>query len=292
MEAKLFSERHEKALRDKNIRLSLRTDLRRSLYRLMLRYSVWGGWDNADNLTCDAVTNTMLDRRGWMSLLWWNGEAMVPADSFEDFIMRGTPHHVLDALELFRRQLDYKKVASFVSELNLLFELHHSPLRFFRGEYYVIDSAFLESQVLAQAQELLETNAFKGALDEFLAARVAFAEKDYKRTVLMANHALESALKSILGLDHRKTSEMIKKACRSGFVPSYYEGFLNSFQDILNIVPVTRTNEAGHGQGKEISHVPPPLAELTLHLSGALIVFLIKRHLEKLPATENEDVPF
>ena len=177
---------------------------------------------------------------------------MVPAPQIEEFIEKGTPHHVLDAIELFRRQLDYKKAPSFVSELNLLFELHHSPLRFFRGEYYVIDSSFLESQVLAQSQELLEASAFQGALDEFLAARVAYTEKDYKRTVLMANHALESTLKSVLGIERKKTAELIKKACHSGFVPSYYEGFLTSFQDILSIVPITRTNEAGHGQGKEV----------------------------------------
>ena len=200
MEPKLFSERHEKALRDRKLRLSLRVELRRSIYRLMMRYSVCGRWNNEDNLTCDAVATEMLDRRGWKSLLWWNGKTMEPAEDLQDFIEKGTPHHVLDAIELFRRQLDYKKVGSFVSELNLLFEIHHSRLRFFRGEYYVIDSGFLESQVLAQAQELLQTTAFQGALEEFLEARVAFAEKDFKRTVLMANHALESTLKSILGL--------------------------------------------------------------------------------------------
>jgi len=291
VEAKLFSERHEKALRDKKIRLTLRVDLRRSIHRLMMRYSIWGGWDNEENRTCDAVVREICDRRGWKSLLWWNGEAMIPTDGFEDFIERGTPHHVLDTIELFRRQLDYKKIPSFVSELNLLFDLHHSPIRFFSGEYYIIDSTFLELQVLAQAQELLEANDFQGALNEFLNARNAFTEKDYKRAVLMANHAFESTLKIVLGVERKPTSELIKKACYSGFVPTYYEGFLASFHDILNIVPITRTNEAGHGQGKEVTQVSAALAELTLHLSGALVVFLIKRYLENQPIPE-EDVPF
>ena len=297
MTAKLFSERHDKALRDKRLRLALRLDLRRSIYRLMDRYSTWGGWDNVDNLTCDAVVQSFLDRRGWKSMQWWDGKQMQPAASFEEFLEKGVPSHILDAIELFREQLDHKKTLPFTSELNNIFEIHHSPIRFFRGEFYVIDSAFLESQVLAQTQQLLEANSFQGALDEFLEARSAYMEKDFKRTVLMANHAFESTLKAVLELDRkRSTAELIKKACRGGLVPTYYEGFLDHFQEFMTILTVTRTNEAGHGQGKEVTAVPPPLAEFALHLSGALIVFLIKRHLERTPPEEPEfpedDIPF
>ena len=291
MQGKLFSERHARALREKRLKIGLKTDLRRSLYRLMQRYSEWGGWDNVDNLTVDAVVQRLLDRHGWSCLLRWDGKAMQPVEGFEDFVIHGVPSHVLDAVELFRGQLDFKKTQVFTSDLNTIFELHHSPLRYFRAEYYVIDSAFLESQVLAEAQQLLNTNAFGGALEEFLRARSAFTEKDFKATILMANHALESALKTILGVERKKTAELIKKACRNGLVPSYYEGFLDHFQEFLEIVPTTRTNEAGHGQGKEIKEVPAALAELALHLSGSLIVFLVKRHIEQ-SSTDEDDVPF
>ena len=120
MKTKVFSERHAKALREKKLRFSLRQELRKSLHRLLYRYSVWGGWDNEDNLTMDAVTSAILDRRGWDSLQGWDGKKMNKSDSFEDFIERGTPHHVLDAVELFLDQLDYKKRPIFVSELNTL----------------------------------------------------------------------------------------------------------------------------------------------------------------------------
>jgi hypothetical protein len=292
MKERLFSERHEKALRSKRLKISLRQELRRSLQRLFNRYSVWGGWDNEENFTCQAVASALLDRRGWQTLLWWDGKEMQPASNFDDFIEKGTPHHILDAIELFRQELDYKKVPSFVSELNTLFEIHHSNLRYFRGEFYLIDSAFLESEVLSQAQKLLATSNFEGALEEFLDARSAFLEKDFKRSVLLANHAFESTMKAILGTQ-KKTGELIKKVCRDGHVPSYYEGFLEHFQEFLNIVPATRSNEAGHGQGKDITTVPAPLAELVLHLSGSLIVFLIKRHMERNPQeSSDEDVPF
>jgi hypothetical protein len=292
MKETLFSERHEKALRNKLFKISLRMDLRRSLLRLFNRYSVWGGWSNEENLTCEAIASTILDRRGWQTLLWWDGKAMQTVSDFKEFIEKGTPHHVLDAIELFQQELDYKKISSFVSELNTLFEIHHSNLRYFRGEFYLIDSAFLESEVLSQAQKLLASNNFEGALEEFLDARSAFLEKDYKRSVLMANHAFESTLKGILGIQ-KKTGELIKKICRDGHIPSYYEGFLEHFQDFLNIVPTTRSNEAGHGQGKDVTAVPAPLAELALHLSGSLIVFLIKRHIESIPQEgKDEDDPF
>lgn len=293
MKPKVFSERHEKALREKKIRLSFRQELRKSLVRLLWRYSVWGGWNNEENLTLEAVTNALLDRRGWDALQRWDGKQMVKADCFVDFIERGTPHHVLDAIELFLEQLEYKKRPSFVAELNTVFELHHSPVRYFRGEFYVIDSAYLESQVLAQAQELLQRTGFDGALDEFMRARTAFWEKDFRQTILFANHAFESVLKAVLDSPNKRTGELIKKACHGGLVPSYYEGFLNSFHDFLSIVPMTRDNEAGHGQGKHVKAIPAALAELALHLSGSMIVFMIKRHLERNPPeTADDGIPF
>lgn len=292
MKNKLFSERHERAIFDKKIRIGLRVDLRNSLLRLLRRYSTYGGYDNEDNFSFEIVSSEILDRRGWRTLQWWDGSKFCEADGFQEFIEKGTPHHVLDSIELFINQLDQKKIPGFVYELNTIFELHHSRLRYFRGEFYVIDSAFIESSVLVQAQQLLGSNKFIGALDEFLQARSAYLGKDFKRTILMANHAFESTLKGILGVEKRKTAELIKRICREGVVPAYYEKFMEHFIEFLNIVPITRDNESGHGQGKEVTSVPPALAELALHLSGSLIVFLIKRHIEKKPTEPEEDIPF
>lgn len=261
MKERLFSERHEKALRSKRIKISLRQELRRSLQRLFNRYSVWGGWDNEENFTCQAVASALLDRRGWQTLLRWDGKEMQPASNFDDFIEKGTPHHILDAIELFRQELDYKKVPSFVSELNTLFEIHHSNLRYFRGEFYLIDSAFLESEVLSQAQKLLATSNFEGALEEFLDARSAFFEKDFKRSVLLANHAFESTMKAILGTQ-KKTGELIKKVCRDGHVPSYYEGFLEHFQEFLNIFLRREATKPDMAKGRILQQSPPLLLNL------------------------------
>ena len=292
MREKVFSERHEKALREKRIKLRISQELRRSLMRLFSRYSVWGGWNNEDNLTFLAVSSALLDRRGWKMLQWWDGKQMRAASNFEEFVEKGVPHHILDAIELFLDEIDYKKRPSFIQELNTIFEIHHSSLRYFRGDFYLIDSAFLESQILTQAQKLLETNDFQGALDEFLRARSAFLEKDFRQTILFSNHAFESTLKAVLGIQKKKTGELIKKASFGGLVPSYYEGFLNSLHEFLCIVPTTRDNEAGHGQGKNLVSVPEPLAEMALHLSGTMIVFLIKRYMEKTPSSSEEDIPF
>lgn len=291
MKRKVFSERHERALREKRVRLSFRQELRTSIYRLLMRFSEWSEWSGYE--TIDAVTSALLDRRGWKTLQRWDGKEMVEASSFEEFVERGTPHHVLDAIEFFLEQLEPQKRSSFVDELNTIFEAHHSPVRYFRGEFYVIDSAYLESQVLAQAQELLACTDFDGALDEFMRARTAFMEKDFRQTILFANHAFESVLKAVLNLPNKRTSELIKKVCSENFLPNYYEGFLKSLCEFLNIVPTTRNNVAGHGQGKDIKTIPSALAELALHLSGAMIVFLIKRHMEKNGSQqEGDDLPF
>ncbi|MCX5867700.1 MAG: hypothetical protein NT009_09555 [Proteobacteria bacterium] len=292
MKPKVFSERHEKAILEKRLKISMRIELRKSILRMMDNYSSWDS-NNGENMSLNYVEHSMLDRRGWDKLQWWNGEKFISAQSFSEFIVKGTPSHVLDAIELFIEYLNFKRHPDFENDINNLFEIHNSSIRYFQKEFYIIDSAFIESVILKQAQELLQTNQFRGALDEFLRARSAHAEKNYKDTILYSNHAFESTMKSILNIQNKKTGELIKKICHGGLIPSYYESFLNSFYEILCIVPTTRDNEAGHGQGKELKSIPPALAELSLHLSASVIVFLMKRYIEQNPPKAKEDeVPF
>jgi len=46
---------------------------------------------------------------------------------------------------------------------------------------------------------------------------------------------------------------------------------------------------AAHGQGASRNVIPPALAELAVHLSGVINIFLIKRYLEKLAEEGTED---
>jgi hypothetical protein len=74
-------------------------------------------------------------------------------------------------------------------------------------------------------------------------------------------------------------------------------------KSIQETVPFLRNTLAGHGQGQKVVIVSRELAELCLHLSGALILYCIRRQLILNPpppaptnalsaAVGDDDVPF
>jgi hypothetical protein len=58
--------------------------------------------------------------------------------------------------------------------------------------------------------------------------------------------------------------------------PSLKKHILNSLAKIRNKVP-----GASHGIGDKLEDIPESLAQLAYHLSGALILYLIRRYKEK-----------
>ncbi len=45
----------------------------------------------------------------------------------------------------------------------------------------------------------------------------------------------------------------------------------------------------GHGRGPSKNIVPPDLAELAINLSGVLINFIVKRHLQRITASTKKE---
>jgi hypothetical protein len=71
---------------------------------------------------------------------------------------------------------------------------------------------------------------------------------------------------------------------------------------VLQAVPFLRNTLAGHGQGQRVIDVSRELAELCLHLTGALTLFCIRRQIALSPPPTpsdvdgvqavNDDIPF
>ncbi|MCS7153599.1 MAG: abortive infection family protein [Bacteroidia bacterium] len=56
-------------------------------------------------------------------------------------------------------------------------------------------------------------------------------------------------------------------------------------------VPTIRNNEGAHGPGAEPRKVSPALAEFALHMTYAVVLFLLKRYAEKYPMPPAEAIP-
>lgn len=232
---------------------------------------------------------------GWSELRAYKSKTEWEKVSPKEFILRGVARFVLDAIELYDDLLleeigDNNKSRTGVKEyengVNRIFEEDNLPWRLLDGRIVKLDSQFIENEILAKAHELISAHGFEGALREFLEARSNLTSGDTKGAIRQANLALESTMKGILGVEHEKPGKLVRMIIERGMVPEYHEGFLEAFdKHILRSVPVARNEEkgVGHGQGCEVNDPPLSLAEFAVHLSGVLILYLMKRHIELTP---------
>lgn len=269
------------------------------MIRTLQDYDDSGGFYS---LSSDALEN-LKTALGQEELTAWNNNRKEAVDSIWDIIKGGDPHHVFNAIEAFIDVIaDISKLRC-QEDINQSFAMFNQQWRIANGQFFKIDSEYM-AEIIDLAVKLLSQSGFVGPQQEFLEAREAYTEGDYKETIINSNKALESAIKAVLNVNKGRSDKLIKDLMKSKIIPNYYEGFLTALSSIFNIVPVQRHQPgAAHGQGKEIVDFPESLAELALHLTGSLIVFMIKRYIEvelhaKQPIAESEnmvlaeDIPF
>lgn len=249
---------------------------------------------NTDWTLCwDSLKDGLKKEHGWQDLRAYKSQSEWEVlNNTMEFILRGVPRFVLDAVELFYDLLSkYNKHASadpvkYQRRVNAIFEDGNLPWRLLEGRIIKVDSMWLEAEIHVKAAELLSIRGFDGALAEFQQARSDLSNGDHKGAIHAANLALESTIKAILGVQHEKPGTLFHKLVESGLIPEYHEGFLKAFEEhIVRSVPTARNFEkgVGHGQGADVNEPPRSLAELAVNLSGVLILFLLKQHLEVHP---------
>ena len=213
------------------------------------------------------------------------------ASNVEGVIKRGYPSQVFDMVEAYLMVLDNSQRHTVEQEINQAFQEHNQHWRLLEGRFVKLDSKYLEEEVLSKASALLSAQGFEGPLDEFEHAIRCQSAGDHRDAITYAYNALESTVKTVLGIQEKRPKKLIRALLSSDLVPAYYQGFLTSLEDILQFVVVERSQPGrAHGQGESVVQVEPSYAELCLHLAGALIVFLIKRHREK-SSLSADDLP-
>jgi len=301
MASKVFSKRHPEAA--KEVRLS--QSVRQRIWYVITECDPHYDPDSINNdlsLGWYALPDSLKKEHGWGELRAYQSRSEWEVlHNAEEFILRGIPRFVLNATELYYDLLLMEVEASphqssanpsrYQRKLNVVFEDANLPWRMLEGRIIRVDSKWLEAEIHSKAAELLSIRGFEGALAEFQDARSGLSSGDYKGAMRAANLALESTMKAILGIDKEKPGRLIRNLIDGGLVPDYHEGFLKAFEEhILRAVPVARNLErgVGHGQGIDVNEPPKSLAELAVNLSGVLILYLLKRHLELHPVDDEE----
>jgi len=312
MALKVFSKRHPEAAREVHLNERVRRRIWYVIEECDRNYDPYS--INDYTLAFDVLPDRLKKEHGWEELRSYQSRTeWKHLENAKEFILRGVNRFVLDATELFYDLLMEDKTrghdtladpAEFQGKLNVVFEDANLPWRMLEGRIIRVDSKWLEAEIHSKAAELLSIQGFEGALSEFQHARSDLSSGDYKGAMHNANLAVESTMKAILGIDQEKPGRLIKKLIDSGLVPNYHEGFLKAFEEhIIRAVPVARNLEkgVGHGQGIDVNEPPKSLAELAVNLSGVLILYLLKRHLELHTVdeepkaeqeTDDDDIPF
>lgn len=307
---KPFSKLHYKAIVEKRLELSLSKRLRTRVWHLLSEYNEDVGIQdrsNGDWYTSDIMTEIIpkLLKLYGVDHLEVRTEAGNQAKvDLKGFIVGCYPNRVFDVVQLWYGDISNDRQRFFQQELNEILEEEACPWRFCDYDFFKIDSKFMEEKVLMQLQELLTEQSYHGAMQEFAEARNDFSAGDFKGTILNACKAFESVMKVILCKDGGAAGDLIKGLDKAGILDDIPQNLRKPFEtSVLQSVPFLRNTLAGHGQGQQLVTVSRELAELGLHLSGALILFCIRRQLTMNPPSSSvlpeipdtlpeDDVPF
>lgn len=302
---RLFSKRHQKSIFDKKIRISIPIRLRNRIWKILIKFNHSIGvqrdptdrWiDNSDILA--ELPDSLEFAYGIDALKAFNEQNQLVNVDLKGFVKGAYPAQVLDVIESFYDSLLESLKFDFQKEINNVFEEEKCPWRLADGQFFQVDSNFLEIQVLAKSQELMKVEGFQGALDEFLEARNDLSDGDFKGVIHNACKSFESALKTILICEIGNASALIREFINSDYLSDIPQKIRQPFGEIvLMSLPFLRNRLGGHGQGDEILEVPKRFSELAVHLCGSLILFIIQSKLEIEPKEINkeqiiDEIPF
>jgi hypothetical protein len=300
----VFSQRHKRALEKKKIQVSLPKVLRRKIVNCMKKHNYWYGYDHQDSIFHDDLRTDLQEAYGTEELKAYIEDNLKPVGDTEEFILNAWPAFVLDSVELYYHLVSKNgSIVDFVRELNSVFKSEKSPYRMLDQYVIKLDSAFLESEVLNRAYELLENNQFEKACKDFVSARDNFSAGDYCGTIFECNNTIESALKKATDTRSGNQKDLKRKLMKSGIIPEYFQGFCDYFEGFLQSCFTIANQSSRHGK-KELPQpkddVSQPVASFMIHITGSILLLIMERYEELNPKpvksetfeVPDDDIPF
>ncbi len=286
----IFSKRHKKLIDQNILNIVLSKHLRRRVYRTLSEFvgyiveTARNGLTYNTN-TFEVVKNEYLKLTGEEYLMAYVEDDYKKVDDMEMFILETKPYHVLDIIEIFSKQITPDQITDFILEINEIFRTEETPLRFIEDEFVLLDSDFLESEINSKAIQLLNKGGFEKAYLDFRNARRKLSSNDFDGCIVDANNAIESLLKKILDKDINRQKDLKKELIKTGFIPDYFEGFIEHFDKLLQDAFSIANKTSRHGK-KDIqkgkNRVDKHIATFVLNLVGTLIVFISEKHINNL----------
>lgn len=168
-----------------------------------------------------------------------------------------------------------------IVELNQRFIEHGIGYQFESGEIIRMDSKLVHSEVVKPALSFLQGKIYAGANDEYLRAHEHYRHKRYKECLNECLKAFESMMKAICKQRRWKYSEtdtaktLLDICLKNGLIEPFWQSHFTGLRATLESgIPTVRNKTSGHGQGTDLTTVPPSIASYVLHLTAAILLFL------------------
>ena len=293
-----FSERYKKALSSERIKCSFNVPTRISIRRILRAHSSWDNWLNAYEEFHEAEED-LKTFYGRDSLRAFDSKKKLTNANFERVLSEGLPEEVVDCVEAWFEHADDDRARECARELNKSLTIHRSPWRFFEGTAYLLDSTYVNEEIVLPTLLALREAGALGALEEFREAQEHSRKGECKDAVTKAHKSVESVMKCVLETNEPlRFGQLLSRLLQSGLVPAYYEEFMTHFEKLVLGAGKQRNRPGtGHGQGRDVADVPSALARFALHLAASINLFLLEQwaqqrseHQEVL--IEPEDLPF
>jgi hypothetical protein len=168
-----------------------------------------------------------------------------------------------------------------IAELNQRFNEHGIGYQFESGEIVRMDSKLVHSEVVKPALAFLQEKIYAGANDEFLRAHEHYRHKRYKECLNECLKSFESMMKAICKKRRWKYSEtdtakpLLDICFKNGLVEPFWQSHFTGLRATLESgIPTVRNKTSGHGQGTDLTNVPPSIASYVVHLTATILLFL------------------
>lgn len=303
-----FSIRHEKLIEQEKLKVNFNTPQRNKIIYFLQKYNesfeevTDTNWHYSET-SLEKVLTDLLKTYGFTELKSYVNDEFVEVKQLDEFIIGTKPELILDSIEFFYTYVIKDKKEDFVKGLNQLLKIDNQPIRFIDGEFFRIDSEFIESEILFKTEKLLKTPSFDKAHEDFIDARKRLSSGDYSGSIISANNAIESYLKKLLDKKNENQSYLKKSLSKSNLIPDYFTGFIDHFEGFMQSIFTIANKTVRHGQiekHNDKNKVDEAIASFCLNLVGTLIVFIAERHLEKTTASfieseissKNDDLPY
>lgn len=290
-----FSLRHNKALVEQRIRVTMNARLRMRLWMTIQKYNRYVNfvdsndrWSQADLIT---ETESKLKRLLGESELKVRKQPV----GIKEYFMDGYPSNALEVIEQFAEEVAIHQDSGdnaesrFQKEVNDAMVAFDCPWWLSERRFLQIDATFFHNEIVQKAEDVLRGQGFEGAHDEFREAREDLTDGKHKDVILKAFKSFESTLKTVIGKQSGDATELLRLFREGGFIGDIPDPQARAIsKQVLASLSTLRNELAGHGQGNTVIDIPRPYALLALHLAGSLNQFVLSQYLAKQAPSDSE----